>query len=136
EVWEATAPGGKRVALKIIQNLDRGGARHEFRALEMIKGLDHNHLMEVHAYWLLDAEAEVIPDEARDQPAAPRPRTLVIASKLASKNLLQVLQECQEPPLRSPGIPFEELVIYMRQAAEAIDYLNSPLHPLADKFVS
>ncbi|TMQ35806.1 MAG: hypothetical protein E6K70_00180 [Planctomycetota bacterium] len=54
EVWEATAPGGKSVALKVIHNLDRSGARHEFRALETIKGLDHNHLMEVHAYWLLD----------------------------------------------------------------------------------
>ena len=136
EVWEATAPGGKSVALKVIHNLDRSGARHEFRALETIKGLDHNHLMEVHAYWLLDREGVVIPDEARDRPDAPPPRTLVIATKLATKNLLERLHECQLLPAKSPGIPFDELVNYMRQAADALDYLNTPQHPLGERLVS
>src|SRR5262249_54313269 len=57
-VWEATAPGGKSVALKVIRNLDAATGKQEFKALELIKGVDHNHLLELQAYWLLDKEGE------------------------------------------------------------------------------
>src|SRR5262249_18028161 len=66
EVWKATAPGGMPLALKIIRNLESGGGKQEFRALEMIKGVEHNHLMELRAYWLLDKEGNVIPDDVRE----------------------------------------------------------------------
>lgn len=124
QVWEAAAPGGKRVALKIIQNLEAARGRQEFRALEVIKGLDHNHLMELHAYWLLDAHGTVIHDDHRDDSNALPPSVLVIASKLAGKNLQQRLEECQKAGL--PAIPEYELLPYIRQTAEAIDYLNHP----------
>lgn len=38
EVWEAAAPGGKHVALKIIRNLGGTKGKREFKALELIKG--------------------------------------------------------------------------------------------------
>jgi serine/threonine protein kinase/tetratricopeptide (TPR) repeat protein len=133
-VWEARAPGGKSVALKIIRNLDKGPGKQEFKALELIKGVEHNHLLELHAYWLLDAQGEIIPDEIRHQPNPPMASTLVIATKLASKNLLQRLHECQQAG--SAGIPPAELIGYMRQAALAIDYLNENQHRLDDRNVS
>lgn len=133
-VFEASAPGGKRVALKIIRNLEGVQGRQEFKALELIKGVDHNHLMELHAFWLLDRNGNVIPDEDRDRPDAPNPSILVIASKLANKNLLQRLNECRGEGL--DGIPPVELMGYMQQAAEAIDYLNTPQHQLGDRKVS
>jgi serine/threonine protein kinase len=70
EVWKATAPGGMPLALKIIRNLEGGGGRQEFKALELIKGVEHNHLMELRAYWLLDKEGMVIPDDVRERPDA------------------------------------------------------------------
>lgn len=133
-VWEALAPGGKHVALKVIRNLDGTQGRQEFRALELIKAVDHNHLMELHAYWLLDRDGNVIPDAIRDQPNSPEASTLVIASKLASQNLLQRLKECQAEG--QTGIPIAELIGYMWQAGQAIDYLNEPRHALAERKVS
>src|SRR5262249_49353220 len=105
EVWEAKAPGGKLVALKIIRNLEAAGGRQEFKALELIKSVDHNHLMELHAYWLLDANGQIIPDEVRKQADAPIASTLVIATKLANKNLLERLEECRELQGGGGGIP-------------------------------
>jgi serine/threonine protein kinase len=136
EVWEAMAPGRIPVALKIIRDLDRAGGRgkQEFKALEVIQRVTHNHLMELRAYWLLDRQGQPIPDEVRGTSVAPISVTLIIATKLADKNLAQVLEEYQARGM--PGIPMQELLRYTRQAAEAIDYLNAPRHKLGDRRVS
>jgi serine/threonine protein kinase len=140
QVWEAVAPGGKHIALKIIRNLESTHGKQEFKALELIKGVEHNHLMELHAYWLLDKTGRVIPDAPRPGAArnanadGPPPNTLVIATKLASQNLQQRLKECQEKG--EDGIPVEELLGYLKQAAQAIDYLNAPQHQLGNRRVS
>ena len=136
EVWEAMAPGRIPVALKVIRDLDRAGGRgkQEFKALEVIQRVTHNHLMELRAYWLLDRQGQPIPDELRGSSASPTPVTLIIATKLADKNLAQVLEEYQARGM--PGIPIQELLRYTRQAAEAIDYLNAPRHKLGDRRVS
>jgi serine/threonine protein kinase len=124
EVWEASAPGGLPTALKIIRNLE-GAGRQEFKALELIKGLEHNHLLELRAYWVLDGAGRVIPDHVRGRPDTPNPSILVIATRLAQQNLLQRLHQCQEAR-GGGGIPPAELIRYMREAAVAIDYLNEP----------
>lgn len=136
EVWEAVAPGRIPVALKITRDLDRAGGRgkQEFKALEIIQRVSHNALMELRAYWLLDRYGQVIPDEIRGRPGAPTPTTLVIATKLADKNLSQLLEEYHAKG--EPGIPPRELIGYMKQVAAAIDYLNSPRHRLGDRLVS
>ncbi|GIW82971.1 MAG: hypothetical protein KatS3mg105_4778 [Gemmatales bacterium] len=134
QVWEAMAPGGMRTALKIIRNLEGSHGRQEFKALELIKSVEHNHLIELYAYWLIDAEGNIISDDIRHEPDAPQPSTLVIASRLASKNLLQRLAECQKDGLA--GIPPRELIRYMKQAAEAVDYLNSPRHRWGNREVA
>jgi serine/threonine protein kinase len=122
EVWEATAPGGTKVALKIVRNVEGVQGRQEFKSLELIKQLEHNHLLELYSFWLLDRYGQVIPDEVRGRPDAPSANVLVIAMKLAHKNLMDRLQECQRAGLS--GIPVSELIMYMRQAAKALDYLN------------
>jgi serine/threonine protein kinase len=92
--------------------------------------------MELRAYWLLDKEGMVIPDDVRERPDAPQASTLVIAAKLASKNLLERLHECRKEQRGEGGIPLPELLVYIRQSAEAIDHLNAPIHQLGDRLVS
>ena len=136
EVWEAMAPGRIPVALKIIRDLDRAGGRgkQEFKALEIIQRVSHNGLMELRAYWLLDRHGQAIPDEIRGRPGSPTPTTLIIATKLADKNLAQLLEEYHAKG--EPGIPPRELLGYMRQVAAAIDYLNTPRHRMGERLVS
>src|SRR5262249_58874117 len=102
--WEASARGGKRVALKVIKTLECPKGLQEFKSLEVIKGVEHNHLIELHAYWILDKDGEVISDDMRDRPDAPAPSMLVIATRLAYKNLLDRLKECRRQELpATPG---------------------------------
>jgi len=134
EVWEASAPGNLRIALKLVKNLEANTGRQEFKALQLIKNISHVHLLALHAYWLLDATGEVIADELVGTPESPPPALLVLATRLADKNLLQRLRECQKAGER--GIPPAELIEYMRQAATAIDFLNAPRHVYGDRRIS
>jgi serine/threonine protein kinase len=134
EVWSATAPGGMKVAVKIIRNLDTDASQQEFRALELIKGVSHNHLLELHAAWLLDMNGHIIDDEEYGQPGVPIAATLVIACRLAQKNLAQRLKECVAAG--QTGIPLKELLPFLMQAALAIDHLNMPVHKMGSKIVA
>lgn len=136
EVWEAQAPGRLPIALKIIKDLDRasGRGRQEFRALEIIQSISHNALMELRAYWLLDRHGQPIPDELRGHPGSPVPATLVIATRLADRNLTQVMEKYREEG--QPGIPVDELLGYIKDVASALDYLNQPKHKLGNRLVS
>jgi serine/threonine protein kinase len=102
EVWKAKGPGGFEVALKFIRLGDRAG-RMELRALEVMKGIRHAHLLPLFGAW-----------QVGDQ--------LVVAMELADRTLLQRLEEAQAQGL--PGIPGQELLEYMREAAKGLDFLN------------
>src|SRR5262249_52818156 len=121
-VWEAKAPGGVSRALQVIRDLGVSQGPQEFRSLELIRDLDHAHLVRLYAYWLLTAHGAVIPDERIGQPAAPAPVALVAAADLASRNLLQLWKECRDRG--EPGVPANDLIRYVREAASGIDYLN------------
>src|SRR5436190_19465990 len=108
EVWEGVAPGGIRCAFKIISNLDGSQNVQEFRILELVKGLEHDHLMALQAYWLLDGEGQVLPEGPEDEAARSTATMLVIQTPLAAKNLAQRLKECQNAGWQ--GIPPEELL--------------------------
>ena len=58
------------------------------------------------------------------------PHRLVVATLLCDKNLLDRLAECQAQG--SAGIPVDELLRYMEEAAKAIDFLNALRHDLGD----
>jgi serine/threonine protein kinase len=107
EVWEATAPGKVPVALKRVQ-LTHKLARDEERAMRLLRGLDrHPHLLDIHGCWKRDSE-------------------LVIAMELASGTLKDRLARCPG------GIPVDELLSHLRDAAEGLDHLHKPLHLLGN----
>jgi serine/threonine protein kinase len=105
EVWRAEAPGGVEVAVKIIHRTAGDQLTQvELRALELMKRLRHPFLLQVQAYWLSGDQLHIVMD-------------------LADKTLMERLEECRRDSL--PGIPAEELLTYMREAAEALDFLHS-----------
>jgi serine/threonine protein kinase/tetratricopeptide (TPR) repeat protein len=149
KVWKASAPGGTEVALKVIA-LGGVQGRKEFRALQLVKKVRHPNLIPVVAFWLKDENGDILDDALTVQDDLPmgdtsapqaasetmvvaeetpaEPAELIIAMGLGGQSLFQRLEECQ---LRGrEGIPVAELLNYMEGAAEAIDYLNRPIHDL------
>ncbi len=106
EVWMAEAPGDIRVALKFI-SVEGGRAGPELRALEVVRNVRHPHLLDI-------------------QFAVQEGGWLVIASSLCDASLWDLLLRSQEQGL--PGIPADELLVYMAESAEALDFLNEPRH--------
>ncbi|MCR4414361.1 MAG: protein kinase, partial [Thermoguttaceae bacterium] len=136
-VWKATGRGGMLRALKIVDLRGRAGLK-ELEALEQVKGIRSGNLVSISSYWLIDREGFILSDSLKGlAPVSPRTgkpsardsatfpaAELVIEMDLASKTLFHRLKECQRDG-RS-GIPVEELLRYMEQAAAGIDYLNQP----------
>ncbi len=153
EVWRATSPGGTYIALKFLNVQERQG-RKEFRAIQKVKGIRYPHLVQTYALWLLDEKMHVIDDAAFDssqpilvdsvratmirQPLlnadVHKPSMLVIATVLCDQNLMERLSDCKKRGER--GIPAQELLGYIEDAAKAIDFLNAPRHELGEGAVS
>src|SRR5262245_52927650 len=105
EVWEATAPGGIPAAVKLIHyTRSQAAAQLELDALDLLKKLKHAYLLPTYASFV-----------ESDQ--------VVIAMELADGTLRQRLSYCKNENL--PGVPVPELLHYMRQAADALDYLHA-----------
>ncbi|QDV25552.1 serine/threonine protein kinase [Aureliella helgolandensis] len=151
EVWQSTSPGGTKSALKFLNLRERHG-RKEYRAIQGLKQIRHANLMPMNAMWLLDENQQVIPDDQLDvaQPLLEdthrqtllsvsrmaeedKPKTLIIAMPLAEGNLLELLRQRQE---QGQDIPVEELLIYMMDAARALDFLNSERHEHEGQLIS
>ena len=109
EVWKCEAPGGIFKAIKFVygnlNSLDGDAVRaeQEKKALERIK--------EVRYPFVLSMDRI---DEVGGE--------LVIVMELADKSLHDCLQEAQANGM--VGIPREELLCYLRDAAEGLDFLN------------
>ncbi len=110
EVWKCEAPGGLFKAMKFVDgNLDsveagRLTAEDELRAIEHIKAIRHPFLLSMDRVEIVSGE-------------------LVIVSELADKNLFELHHEYRQA--NHAGIPREELVRYLQEAAEVLDMLNS-----------
>jgi serine/threonine protein kinase len=104
EVWKVTAPGGLTKAIKIVYG-DMGGARagQELKALERIKQVRHPFLLSLERFEILDGQ-------------------LFIVTELADFCLMDRFQACREAGQK--GIPRDELIGYLRDAAEALDYMG------------
>ena len=104
EVWKATAPGGLAKAMKIVYGHMRDArAEQELKSLGRIREVRHPFILSLERF-------EVIEDQ------------VVIVMELADGSLMDRFQECQRAG--QPGIPRKELLGYLRDAAEALDYMG------------
>ncbi|HYO25170.1 MAG TPA: tubulin-like doman-containing protein, partial [Lacipirellulaceae bacterium] len=104
EVWLAHAPGGLTKAVKFIfGSYNERRAEHELRALQKVKEVRHPFLLSLERIEVVDGR-------------------LVIVTELADGSLKDRFDQCIRQGL--PGIPRDELLGYMRDAADALDYLS------------
>lgn len=105
EVWEAEAPGGVLVAVKILHRTRQPSqAQRELEAMNVVKGLRHLYLLSLQAFFALDDR-------------------LFVVLELADGSLKERLRACRDAGLS--GIPTEELLRYVAETAEALDYLHA-----------
>lgn len=111
EVWKCEAPGGFHKAIKSIlqvdQDIDLSGradlARKEKGALDLIRNIRHPFVLSVERV-----------ERTRDR--------LLIVMELADRNLAEVFRACRAKG--EPGIPRQQLLLWLEEAAEALDLIN------------
>jgi hypothetical protein len=109
EVWKCEAPGGLFKAIKFVygnlNSLDVDGVRaeQELHALQRIKEVRHPFVCTLEQIKVVEGE-------------------LVIVMELADRSLHDLFIEQQTAGLI--GIPRDDLLRYLRDAAEALDYMN------------
>jgi serine/threonine protein kinase len=108
EVWKCEAPGGLPKAVKFVAG-DSGDAlrddaslRQELDAFQQIKSIRHPFLLTLERVELVRGE-------------------LVMVMELADRQLLDRYNECRAAGL--PGVPRDELLGYLMEAAEALDVI-------------
>ncbi len=110
EVWKCQVPGGLFKAIKFVHGENGslhhdsgGGATQELLAFERVRAIRHPFLLSVERVEIVDGE-------------------LITVTELADKSLLDRLKECQAEGL--PGLPRQELLPLLLEAAEALDVLG------------
>jgi serine/threonine protein kinase len=111
EVWSAEAPGGLTKAVKLIFGYhDEGRAQRELKALNRIKQVRHPFLLSLERIDVVDGR-------------------LVVVTELAEQSLKDRFRTCVANG--DVGIGRKELLGYLTDAAEALDYIyesHSLLH--------
>jgi hypothetical protein len=109
EVWKCEAPGGLFKAIKFVygnlnsMDTDASRAEQELNALNRVKEIRHPFVLSIEQIRNVDGE-------------------LVIVTELADKSLHDLFEEHKAAGM--VGIPREDLLRYMRDAAEALDHMN------------
>ncbi|MCA9059956.1 MAG: protein kinase, partial [Planctomycetaceae bacterium] len=104
EVWKAVGPGGFHKAVKVLSGEFNGPkAETELRALERIRDLRHPFLLNIERVQVSDGR-------------------LIVVSELADCSLFDRFAECAGQGL--PGIPRDELIGYLSDSAEALDFMS------------
>ncbi len=104
EVWTAEVPGDLVKAIKFVYGLlDEDRAAREQKALNRIKGVRHPFLLSLERIEIVDGQ-------------------LLIVTELADCSLKDRFEEHRKKNL--PGIPRDELLGYMRDTADALDYMS------------
>jgi serine/threonine protein kinase len=109
EVWKCEVPGGLLKAIKFVRgpvnerDADRNSAELEFEAIQRVKSVRHPFLLSIERVEVLAGE-------------------LILVMELADRNLADRFAECHAAG--QPGIPRDELLGYLMEAAEALDVIN------------
>ncbi|MGO9111797.1 MAG: tubulin-like doman-containing protein [Thermoguttaceae bacterium] len=104
EVWKADAPGGLAKAIKFIYGcLEGERASRELKALNRIKEVRHPFLLSLERIEVIDGQ-------------------LVIVTELADASLMNRFEQCVAAG--AVGIPRDELLVYLSDAADALDYMR------------
>ena len=114
EVWKVEAPGGLMKAIKFVfgdlndsDDENIRAAEQEKKAMERVKTIRHPYILSLERYDIIDGQ-------------------LMIVMELADCNLWDRFRECRG--LGMVGVPREELLRYMEEAAEALDLMNDKYH--------
>lgn len=114
EVWKVEAPGQLMKAMKFVfGNLDTQDdedgrpAEQELKALNRVKAIRHPYILSLERIDIIDGQ-------------------LIIVMELADRNLWDRYRECRQQ--KHTGVPREELLRYMSEAAEALDLMNDEYH--------
>lgn len=104
EVWKAVGPGGLPKAVKVLYG-ERNGvhAESELKALERMRDLRHPFLLSIERIEVVNAR-------------------LIVVTELADGNLSDRFEQCRSEGL--PGIPRDELLSYLQDAAGALDFMS------------
>ncbi|MGI9516930.1 MAG: protein kinase domain-containing protein, partial [Pirellulaceae bacterium] len=103
EVWSAEAPGGMLKAVKFIFGFhDEKRAQRELKALDRIKHIRHPFLLSLERIDIVDGR-------------------MVVITELAEMCMKTRFNQCLETGMA--GIEREELVMYVRESADALDYI-------------
>jgi serine/threonine protein kinase len=104
EVWSAQAPGDLMKAIKFVYGyFDDNRAARELKALNRIKQCRHPFLLSLERFEIVEGQ-------------------LIIVTELADMSLKDRYEQAQRDG--RPGIPRDELLGYMRDAADALDYMR------------
>ncbi|MEZ6152862.1 MAG: protein kinase [Pirellulaceae bacterium] len=104
EVWLADAPGGLQKAVKLIYGtLDQSHATSELRSLQRIRQVYHPFLLSIERIEIVDSQ-------------------VIIVTELAESSLLDRFEQCRRKG--APGIERSQLLDFMRDAADALDFLS------------
>ena len=104
EVWRAIGPGGLPKAVKILYGERHGEhAEAELKALERMRDLRHPFLLSIERIEVVDGK-------------------LIVVTELADGNLTDRFTECRKESKK--GIPREELLGYLRDSADALDFMS------------
>ncbi|TWT92775.1 protein kinase domain-containing protein [Stieleria varia] len=104
EVWRAVAPGGLKKAVKFVFGQhDEHRAQQELKSLERIKCVQHPFILTLERFELIDNQ-------------------LVIVTELADGSLEDIFQQHRDRG--SCGIPRAALLSYLKDTADALDYLH------------
>lgn len=106
EVWKCEAPGGLMKAIKFVKATTDSNheLRQEYEAFEQVKAIRHPFLLCLERVELVE-------------------NVLVMVMGLADRHIGERYLECQASGLS--GIPREELIAYLREAAEALDVISA-----------
>lgn len=106
EVWETEAPGGLAKAIKIapMDHTDPNLSCRELEGLRKMRSIRHPYLLSIERFEVVE-------------------NSLIIVMELADQNLAERFEECVATG-RS-GIPRDELLLYMREAAEVLDLMGN-----------